>query len=203
MEWRRRRLRCALILFGVILAGGVAIVFSLPKLMIAPMDVAPADVILHSAIEMHSTADEFIVDLYRRGVARKVVCVSSQISWELYPGDFARQHLISLGMPAEDVISVHLPIAPCGAVNLPAIINVMKSNGWKRALWITHPEDSRYAAHVVRKYFGREGLTAAIGYSPQDRDALTQNWWRAHSKVQRFYGEMLNVTLDQFYAECR
>jgi hypothetical protein len=198
-KWPRRLLISIL----VVLAGLLSFFFALPKLLIAPMNPAPADVILQCSIDTHSLSDEYIAELYRQGIAKKIVCVSSQISWDLYPGDYAREHLISLGAPAEDVISLRLPIAPCGAVNLPRIIEVIKSHGWKRALLITRPEDSRFTASLIHKYFEREGIAAAVSYAPQDREALTQDWWRDHWKVQRFVGEALNTTLDRFYSECR
>src|SRR5262249_59080623 len=114
-------------------AGCGALFFALPKLLIAPMNAVKSDVILHGSIDMHSTADEYVVDLYRQGMARKIVCLSSQGSWELYPGDYAREHLISLGVPAEDVLSLRLPTVPCGAVNIPMIAEFVKAPGWRSA----------------------------------------------------------------------
>lgn len=203
MEKKRRWLRRALISLCLLLAGCVVLFFALPKLLIAPANVAKSDVILHGSISTQSTADEYVADLYRQGVARKIVCVSSQVSWELYPGDYVREHLISLGVPAEDVISLRLPVVPCGAVNLPTVAEFVKAHGWRSALLITHPEDSRYAASVARRFFEREGVSTAVSYAPEDREELTRNWWRTHWKTQRMVGEAIGITLDLFYAECR
>jgi len=203
MGRKRIWLRRALISLCLLLAGCVVLFFALPKLLIAPANVAKSDVILHSSISTQSTADEYVVDLYRQGVARKIVCVSSQISWELYPGDYAREHLISLGVPAEDVLSLRLPVAPCDAVNLPTVAEFVKAHGWRSALLITHPEDSRYAARVARRFFEREGVSTAVSYAPEDREELTRNWWRTHWKTQRMVAEAMSITLDLFYAECR
>src|SRR5512145_2124181 len=79
-----------LLLLGLLAAGCVALFFALPSLLIAPAGVAKSDVILHGAISKHSAADKYVIDLYRRGVARKIVCVGSQISRDLYPGDYVR-----------------------------------------------------------------------------------------------------------------
>jgi hypothetical protein len=203
---KRRWLRRALISSLVLLTACAALFFSAPKLLIAPAHtahLAKSDVILHSAIGAHSKADEYVASLYHQGVARKIVCVSSQVSWETYPGDYVREHLISLGVRAEDVFSLRLPIAPCGAMNLPTIVGFVKERGWKSALLITHPENSRYAARMVHKYFGREGIATAVSYAPADRDALTDGWWRAHWKTQRFVGQAMSITFDLFYSECR
>lgn len=203
IEEKKRWLRRVLIALGLSLAACVAVFFALPHLLIAPMETLKSDVILHGSISSHSKADEYIAGLYRQGVARKIVCVSAQVSRELYPADYAREHLISLGVPAEDVISMRLPIVPCAAVNLPTIVEFVKARGWKSALFITQPEDSRYAARLMRKYFGREGVALSVSYAPEDEEELTRNWWRTHWKVQRFVGDAMNVTLDLFYSECR
>jgi len=203
MERKRRWARRALISLSLLLVVCVALFFALPTLLIAPANVAKSDVILHGSISPHSTADEYVVDLYRQGVARKIVCLSSQVSWELYPGDYARERLISLGVPAEDVVSLRLPVAPCAAVNLPRIVEFVKAHGWRSALLITHPEDSRYASIVARRFFEREGVSIAVSYAPEDRAALTRSWWRTHWKTQRMVGETMSITLDLFYAECR
>jgi hypothetical protein len=198
-RWARR----VSIALGIPAVVCVALFFALPTFLIAPASVAKSDVILHSAISKHSAADKYVLDLYRQGVARKIVCVGSQISRELYPGDYVRESLISQGVPAEDVISLRLPLAPCGGMHLPRIVEFVKANGWKSALYITHPEDSRYTNHLARRFFEREAIALAVSYSPEDREELTRSWWRTHWKTQRIVGEAMIITLDRFYSECR
>lgn len=198
-RWARR----VLISLGILTAVCVALFFALPALLIAPASVSKSDVILHGAISKHSAADKYVIDLYRQGVARKIVCVGSQISRDLYPGDYVRASLISQGVPAEDVISLRLPLAPCGGVNLPRIVEFVKANGWKSALYVTHPEDSRYTDNLARRFFEREGVALAVSYSPEDREELTRSWWRTHWKTQRMVGEAMIITIDRFYSECR
>jgi hypothetical protein len=199
---RRRWTRRALTALGLSMAVCVSLFFALPKLLIAPANATKSDVILLCAISPKSTADEYVADLYRKGFGRKIVCVSSQVSWELYPGDYAREHLIALGVHADDVISMRLPTTPCFAVNLPKIVDFVKANGWRSALIVTHPENSRYAARLNRKFYEREGIAVAVSYALKDREELTQSWWRTHWKTQRMVGEVMGLTLDMFYSEC-
>jgi uncharacterized SAM-binding protein YcdF (DUF218 family) len=203
MKLRRKWAYRVLISLGILAAGGVGLFFALPSLFIAPASVAKSDVILHGAISKHSAADKYVIDLYRRGVARKIVCVSSQISADLYPGDYVRESLISQGVPAEDVISLRLPLAPCDGAQAPRVVEFVKANGWKSALYVTHPEDSRYSDILARRFFEREGIALAVSYSPEDREELTRNWWRTHWKTQRMVGEAMIIALDRFYSECR
>ena len=181
----------------------VGLFFALPALLIAPASVAPSDVILHGAISKHSAADKYVIDLYRRGVARKIVCLGSQVSQDLYPSDYVRESLISQGVRAEDVVSLRLPLAPCGGAQLTKIVEFVKANGWKSALYVTLPEDSRYSNNLARRIFEREGVTLSVSYSPEDREELTRNWWRTHWKTQRMVGEAMIISLDRFYSQCR
>jgi hypothetical protein len=203
MNLRRRWARRVLISLGLLAFGCISLFFALPALLIAPASEAKSDVILYGAMFKHSTADKYVIDLYRQGVARKIVCVSSQISQALYPSDYARESLISQGVPAEDVISLRLPLAPCDGARLPRIVEFVKANGWGSALYVTHPEDSRYTDNLARRFFKREGVALAVSYSPEDREELTRNWWRTHWKTQRMVGEAMIVILDRFYSECR
>jgi hypothetical protein len=198
-RWPRR----ALISIGLLSAVCAAIFFTLPVLLIAPAGEAKSDVMLCDAISKHSMADKYVIDLYRRGVARKIVCAGSQISHELYPSDYMRESLISQGVPAEDVISLRLPSAPCAAPNLTRIVEFVKANGWKSVLYVTFPEDSRHSGSLARRHFEREGVNFCVSYSPEDRNELTQGWWRTHWKTQRIVGETMSIVLDRFYSECR
>jgi hypothetical protein len=203
MKLRRRWAYRVLISLGLLAAGCAALFFALPALLIAPASVSKSDVILYGALSKHSAADKYVIDLYRRGVARKIVCVDSQVSWELYPSDYVRESLVSQGVHAEDAISLRLPLAPCGGAQAPRIVGFVKAHGWKSALYVTHPEDSRYTDNLARRYFEREGIALAVSYSPEDREELTRSWWRTHWKTQRMVGEAMIIALDRFYSECR
>ena len=203
MKRRRRWARRALISLSLLAAVCAAIFFALPALLIAPAGEAKSDVMLCDAISKHSTTDKYVIDLYRRGVARKIVCVGSQVSHELYPSDYMRESLISQGVPAEDVISLRAPITPCDAAYLAKLAEFAKANGWKSALYVTYPEASRYSGALARKYFEREGVSLSVSYSPEDENELTRDWWRTHWKTQRIVWEAMVIILDRFYSECR
>lgn len=192
-----------MISLGLLAAVCVALFFALPALLIAPATVAKSDVIVHGAISKHSAADKYVIDLYRRGMARKILCVSSQVSQELYPSDYVRESLISQGVPAEDVISLRMPIEPCDGAYLAKLVEFVKANGWKSALYVTNPEDSRYSDNLARRIFEKEGVALSVSYSPEDREELTRNWWRTHWKTQRMVGEAMIIALDRFYSQCR
>lgn len=195
--------RRILLLTVIIIGGGVIFFFSLPVLLISKGGAERADVILHAAIDPHSKADEYVASLYRKGIAKKIVCISAQISWEVYTADYVRDHLISLGVSADDASSFHLPLLECDGLAVPMIANYVSSRGWKSALIVAHPEDSRYALWLARGAFEKSGIELNVGYAPEDKDELTRAWWRTHWKVQRFVGQAMSIFLDVFYDECR
>src|SRR5262245_38467879 len=96
-----KRIR-SLILILFLFSGSIALIFfTLPLLLIAPSETPKSDVILDFSLDSRSMADKYIVWLYREGIARTVVTVSSQISHETYPADYARDHLVALGIKNE------------------------------------------------------------------------------------------------------
>ncbi|MFN7948624.1 MAG: hypothetical protein U0Z53_24940 [Blastocatellia bacterium] len=194
-----RRLALALLLLPLI---ALIIFFSLPGLLISEPRTTASDVIIHLAISPHSDADSYVASLYRQKVAGRILCVSSPISWEVYPADYARQHLIELGVPPEAVLTLHQPIAACEAQNLPRLVEFVSSNGWRTATLVVKPSDSRATARLVGRYFNRAGIATAVTYSPQDDESLKSGWWRTHWKAQQMIDAAANVALDALYPEC-
>src|SRR5689334_20500218 len=117
----RKRLRRWLVIgaLGILLL--LLSFFSLPWWLIAPAETVPSEVVLHLAMNDGSKADEYIAELYRQGLVRQVVCMSTAVAWQVYPADYARKHLIALGVPAENVLTFYIPFMDCRAEALAAI----------------------------------------------------------------------------------
>ncbi|MFN0084198.1 MAG: hypothetical protein ACKVX9_02315 [Blastocatellia bacterium] len=206
MAMNRGRAKRAGVLLGMIgLAGGVlaAGFLLLPRWLVIDSQMEDAEVIFHLAIDTHSNADPFIAGLYRPGKTRKIVCVSGQISWEEYPADYAARHLIELGVPAESVSAMRMPVLECRAEALRELAARTRAEGARRVLLVAQPEDSRHLYSLARTIFAREGLEAFVAYAPEDRDELLRDWWRVHWKVQRFVDEAMQISLDSLYSNCR
>ncbi|MBK8316637.1 MAG: hypothetical protein IPL01_22535 [Acidobacteria bacterium] len=194
-----RLFRILFFLFAI----GIVGFFSLPYLMVAPAEGGRADVILHGAIDPHLKTDEYVARLFREGRAGDVLCFSTQVSWEAYPADYVARHLVELGVPADRVHVLHLPIEPCGAYNAPRVVDYLRSKGWKSAILITSPDSSRMAGWSTRKRFAKSGIPLIVSYAPEDREELFRGWWRTHWKIQDIVDQLMVFTLDQVYAECR
>ncbi len=200
----RRWLRILLVLSATILGGGVLGFFSLPWLLASPVltEVTPlpdADVIVHWITISESRADAWVANLYQQGKAKKIVCVSIPISWDVYAADFTRQHLIALGVPADNVLTLHLPLEACSAPNDRRVAQYVKSQGWQSA-WVVI--DPMTAGSRLEKYFQQEGLRLALSCAQEDRDELLHAWWKTHWKIQWVTKSTMGVLLDSAYPEC-
>jgi hypothetical protein len=198
-KWLRRGLLA--LVAGAVLA--LLFFFSLPWLVIGPAETAPVDVILHFSIDERYDTDSYVAELYQRGLAREIVCLSSQVAWRVYPADYARQHLIQLGVPAQHVHTLYLPPVECRAQATPLVIAFLKQRGWQSAMMVIDPSISRVTRSRAISAYAREQIKLWVTYSPRDYKTLTDQWWREHWKTQRLTGEVLEAGFDLFYPECR
>jgi uncharacterized SAM-binding protein YcdF (DUF218 family) len=200
-----KRLRVLFILGLFFLGSTIIGFFSLPWLLLSsfPTEAAQlptADVIIHWPSTPRSQSDEWALELYQKGKAKKIVCASIPISWDIYAADFSRQHLIALGAPAEDVLTLHLDQEACATPNIRRVAAYVKSQGWQRVLLVTGPITEGYR---LQKYFQQEGLQLSLTYAQKDRDELSADWWKTHWKMQVMTEAVIGGLLDSAYAECR
>lgn len=201
-RWRKWALRLGVTL-AVAVSLGLVGFFSLPWLVIGPSATAKADVMLYLNIDERYDTDTYVAELYRQGVVHHIVCLSPQVAWQVYPADYARAHLIELGIPAADVSTMYLPIKECRAEVMPVIAKFVKEHGWQSALMVIDPSLSRANRRVATPAFAREQIQLTVNYSPRDYQLLTAHWWREHWKTQRLASEVLEVGFDLLYANCR
>lgn len=200
-----RWLRVSLLLsFAVAALGGLAF-FSLPWWLISPLpteaaQLPNADVIVHWATGPRARSDHWVAELYRHGKAKHIVCVSIPVSWDAYAADFARQHLIKMGVPAEHISTLHLEQEPCSTPNVKHVAAHVKAQGWQRALVVTGVVT---AGSRLEKYFQQEGIALSRTYSPLDHAELTTGWWKTHWKIQYLVGSATEILLDSLYVECQ
>ena len=202
-RWRTsRRFRWAIRLLLAAFVLVVIVLLSLPWLLIAPPQTPPSDVILHYAIASNTDADEYVVQLYRQGVAKKIVCINLGSECGNYT-EYARQHLLELGVPAEDVLTLPLPSTDCLAANLPRFTAMAKAQGWQQSLLVLRPSVTRTDGGLAAKYFSRAGLRLAVTSAPGERQRFTFFWWTKHETAQAMIEAIVNGMLDQVYPECR
>jgi hypothetical protein len=197
-KWLRR-------LSLMLLGGGllvVAVFFSLPWLLIRPAEAARADVILYFNFGESADTDAYVAELYRQGLGQQVVCLSSQITWQTYPADLARERLLKLGLPAASLATFHLPRTQCSAEAAPVLLDFLKQQGWRQVLIVTPPVQSRATQRVFATRFAREQIGLSVTYAPTDHEELRGQWWRKHNLTQKLVGTGIETVLDLFYPHC-
>ena len=196
-------LRRGLIALACLLLLAIFGFFALPWLTVGQADVVQrVDAIYLTAHDPRLQTDEFAVSLYRQGVAKKIVCMGNAITCDIFPSDFARQHLIELGVPAEDVLLFHTPDTDCRAQLAPPTIAFAQINSFRSVLWIGDPAGSRMSRRVFRAKFKAAGIDLFSTYPAAAKAELLEGWWRSHWKMQRMTREPLESGLDLFYSEC-
>ncbi len=198
-----RRWKWAIALLVILALAGTIFAY-LPFLLVAPAQTRSADVILHFATaSRHTYADEYVVRLYQQKLAKKIVCISRNESCGVYAADDARRHLLEMGIPAEDILTLYLPREECVAPTLPRMIEMVKAHGWQQSLMVLTPTRSRSTGRIAKKYFQQAGLQLTVTYSPQAYQDITTRWWANHQTAQTTTEAIISTLLDPLYPECR
>jgi hypothetical protein len=196
-------LRWVLILLGLGLVVTFTSLWALPRLLIASeANPLPAsDAVIQFAFDEEPA--RHVVNLYRRGLAKKIVCASSQFSPGEYVADYMRLQLLNLGIPASDIEVLHLPLTDCFGEMLPELLAFVQRREWKTVLLAVHAEESRAIRRLGPPAFEGVRVRAIVTYSPESRDELINGWWRTHWKAQRVVGAAFGTALDMCYSQCR
>lgn len=198
----RRITRGSLIALAIVILLLAIGILGLP-LFFASSTVSRSDVILHLSFNPKMHGDNYAAQLYREGIAPAIICAGSQASWEVYPADWSKRHLISLGVPAEALSVLHLPITDCDAELVPILVEALRARGAKSALIVTDPTATRFGSWRFVQRMAAAGITASVTFAGEDRTEMLQGWWRSHWKAQRIVGSVMNSTIDLMYATCR
>ncbi len=177
--------------------------FALPWLAVGETQPAPrVDALYLMSFDPRLQVGEYATALYRQGLARKIVCAGNAMTCDIFPAEFARQHLIELGVPADDVLVMRTPDTDCRAQLAPPTIAYAQQHGWRRVAWLGDPAGSRMSRRVFVPKFKAAGIELFVVYPAAAKEDLLDGWWRSHWKMQRMSREPLESGLDLFYSEC-
>lgn len=190
------------IVLGIIALLVLLFFFSLPGLLIQSSDTKPAEAILYFSVRNGYETDAYVADLYRQGYSKQIVCLSEQLTWQVYPADIARERLITLGLPATNISVLHLPHADCGADVLPTLLNFIHEQKWKSVLLVISPPTSRATQRAFAPQFVKEKIEMAITYAPSELASFQRQWWLAHKPTQMLVQQGIETVLDLLYPHC-
>lgn len=198
----RRTLQRSIFVLATLAILLITAIVSLP-FFFASSKVARADVILHFSFDPRMQGDNYAAQLYREGAAPAIICAGSQASWEVYPADSSRDHLISLGVPPDAVSVLHLPIVDCVGEVIPILSEALRTRGAKSVLIVADPTATRFGSWRLVRRMAQAGIAASVTFAEEDRKEMLDGWWHSHWKAQRVVGSLMNSTIDLLYASCR
>ncbi|HZS09073.1 MAG TPA: YdcF family protein [Blastocatellia bacterium] len=111
--------------------------------------VQSADVVVALGGDSRCLREREAAEIYRRGMARKVVVSGIPYAWGFDTGEAARQYLISLGVPEADVFVLRR--AWNTRVEADLLAQLMRERGLKSAIVVTDPFHSRRALHTIER----------------------------------------------------
>lgn len=198
-----RSSKLMLLLPAIVLLSGLTLFLSLPRILIGAAEETKVDVILELELRSERPNDDYVAELYRRGIAKNIMCLSEQLTCGVFGADLSRQALIDSGVPAGQVYSIHLPVTDCPAQAAPMIIQQIQSHGWRSALIVTHPVASKMIRRTYDESFKSGMVSLFVGYSRDDAAPFSGMWWKSHKPTQQLVRESMESILDQLYPACR
>ncbi|MEP7273549.1 MAG: YdcF family protein [Acidobacteriota bacterium] len=151
-----------------------SVLTSLARQLMRTDPIAPGDVIVALGGDARCHREKKAAELYQQGVARRMIVSGVPSAWGVHTGDAAKRYLISLGIPADDIIVLHDSWnTRREAIDVAAL---MKSNGWHSGVIVTSPFHSRRALYTFERY--APGFTfVAAPLAPGSPEWQPERWW--------------------------
>ena len=147
-----------------------------------------ADIVLALAGDPRCLREPQAVELYRRGLAYKIVVSGMPVSWGLHTGDAARQYVLSQDIPAEDI----LVLRNSWNTRLEAIdlAPLMRGHGWRSAIIVTSPFHSRRALYTLR-HSAADLVFFSRPVPAQPPEWRPEHWWTRRGDAGQTVREFL------------
>ena len=138
----------------------------------------PGDVVVALSGDPRCWREREAAELYRRGLARKIIVGGVSYAWGIQTGAAARRYLLSLGVPEADVLVVN--DAWNTRVEAAGIVALMKGQGWRSAIIVTDPFHSRRAMHTIERAAPELKFYSAL-IPPERAMWHPERWWTRRS----------------------
>ena len=119
------------------------------KALIRADQLVKSDVIVALGGDSRGNREKHAAELYRQGLAKKLVVSGVQISWGLHTGDAAKRYVTSLGVPEADVLMIRDTWNT--RTEAKELEKIMLANGWRSAIIVTSAFHSRRATFTVER----------------------------------------------------
>lgn len=148
----------------------------------------PADVIIALSGDARCGREKYAADLYRQGLARKIIVGGLPIGWGVHTGDAAKRFLIQQGIPETDVIVLKDPWNT--RVEADLLLRQMRQNGWRSVLVVTEQFHSRRGTYTIQRA-ARDLQVISAPLPPEQSRWQADRWWTRRSEVGQTVRELL------------
>ncbi len=177
IELHRGRIRRVLILLTLSLGlyfGLGPLMSLLARGLIREDPLAKADVIVALGGDVRCHRERRAAELYQQGWAPKIVINGLQAAWGIHTADAGRRYLLSLGVPAGDILMTRDTLNT--RTEIRALKKLMAENGWKTAIIVTSAFHSRRALFTAeRADDGFVFLSSPV--PPVEPEWRPDRWW--------------------------
>lgn len=168
-----------LVFVGALVLGGMRLAAPplLNKLALSLIRHEPpvrADLIIALGGDRYCLREKKAAELYHQGFARRIVVSGVQYIPGVHTGDWARQYVIELGVPGDEVIVLRETWNTREEARRLAIM--MREQGWKSALVVTSPYHTRRALYTLEMAAPDLHFTP-VSVEPRHPEWRPERWW--------------------------
>lgn len=149
----------------------------------------PADAVIALSGDAQCLREQYAAELYRQGLARKILVGGFPVAWGIHTGEAAKHFLVHHGIPADDVIV--LKDTWNTRIEADLLVQQMRRNGWQSALIVTDRFHSRRAMYTM------QAAAADLQFSSQPLPP-EQSRWQPEAWWER-RGDM-GLTMREFFS---
>ncbi len=147
------------------------------------------DAVIALAGDPRSLREQKAAELYKQGLAGKVVVSGIPLAWGAHTGEAARSYLLRLGIPASDVFVLKESWNTRREATGFALL--MRRHGWQSAILVTSPFHSRRARYTFQRAAPDLNFFSAP-VPAQPPEWRPERWWARR-------GDM-GITVREFFA---
>jgi uncharacterized SAM-binding protein YcdF (DUF218 family) len=144
------------------------------RLLVRADPLQPADVVMALSGDSRCQREREAAELYRRGMARKIIVSGVEWAWGIHTGEAARRYLLSLEIPEADIFVVN--DAWNTRVEATGLVRLMRERGWQSALVVTDPFHSRRALRTFERA-APEFRFSSAPIPPERSLWRAERWW--------------------------
>ena len=140
----------------------------------------PAEVVIALSGDARCEREKYAAELYRRGLARKILVGGIPVAWDIHTGDAAQRFLVQQGIPAHDIIV--LKDTWNTRIEADLLVQQMRQNNWHSVLVVTDLFHSRRALYTIEAV-AHDLKVFSQPLPPEQSRWQAEAWWTRRNDV--------------------